>query len=380
MEEYCEYVIWVGSVFSDEYVLKHTAISPAANKWQLNFINALQKTGVKVVNIGHCPERVFPFGKIFVNKRSTLIPEKITFLQPSYLNIPFLRIVLINILGTLKLADYLNKSKTKPIYLIGYNTYSYNVLPLLFAKFIKKIKWVSLVTDPMNDKSNKINPFYKLADAKVYLSYKLFQSENSLKKLHFDGGIKKTFDLNNSILQNGEKIILYTGAIALHTGIELLVDAFGLLKARNVRLIICGKGSNEYLEKELVKNDHISFMGMVDESKLEFLYSEAFLFINPRLINKKTNNSNFPSKLLEYLSYCKPVISTYTGGINPFYKEVIQFVYSDNPQELADKIDEVISWDNNQYIQNSENIRIFVEKHKKWSTLIPEFNMWAKNT
>jgi glycosyltransferase involved in cell wall biosynthesis len=371
-------VIWIGSVFSEEQVLSKAAISPAANKWQFNFINALTKTGVKVINIGHCPERVFPFGKIFVNKREILTPVEIELVSPSYLNLPVLRIVVINILCTLKLAFLLKRLKERPAYLIGYNTYSYNILPLLYGRYLKKIKWISMVADPMNDNTNKINPFNKLADAEVFLSWELFRSSRSQKQIHFDGGITKTFEFDKKILQQNERIILYTGAIEQHTGIELLVEAFSLTQNKNIRLVICGKGRSEFLKLETSKNEKVSFLGMVDEQKLFSLYLDAFLFINPRLINEKTNYSNFPSKILEYLSFCKPVISTYTAGINPVYKEIIQFVYSDKPRELADKIDEITSWDEVEYLENSEKIKVFVEKNKIWSKIIVKFNEWAQ--
>ena len=373
-----DYVIWVGSVFSDEMVLNNPAISPAGNKWQLNFINALVDLGIRVINIGHCPERVFPFGKIFVNKQETIPPDRIRLISSSYLNLPILRIIELNILYTIKLANQLRNYKEKPIYLIGYNTYSYNIIPLLYSKYIKRIKWISLVADPMFDNSNKINPFYLLSDAKVFVSYELFHSSSSRKKIHFDGGIAGIIDLDRKILEREEKIILYTGAIARHTGIELLVNAFSLIKSSNIRLIICGKSNDQSLKRALIDNKKITFMGMVDKQELLSLYARAYLFINPRLINEKTNRSNFPSKILEYLSFCKPVISTYTGGIHPVYKEVMQFVYSDNPEELAEKIYEVVSWENAKYLNNSEKIKEFVEINKIWSKIVVDFNDWAR--
>jgi glycosyltransferase involved in cell wall biosynthesis len=372
------YVIWIGSVFSDELVLRNVAISPAGNKWQLNFIIALNSIGIKVINIGHCPERVFPFGKIFVNKRNTLTPDTIKLICSSYVNLPILRIIGLNILGTVKLACTLNKTKEKPAYLIGYNSYSYNIIPLLFAKYVKRIKWISLVADPMYNNSNKINPFNQLADAKVFLSYKLFKESTSKQQIHFDGGISKAIELNRNLFKSKEKVILYTGLIAQHTGIELLIRAFLLCKSRNTKLVISGKGNNELLNQTLKTNTNIIFLGMVDEQKLASLYSDAFLFINPRLIGEKTNASNFPSKILDYLSFCKPVVSTYTDGIHPVYKEIVQFVYSDNPQELSDKIDEIISWDEEDYIRNSDKIKTFIEMNKEWSKVIAAFNEWAK--
>jgi len=371
------YIIWFGSVFEEKMMLDSIAISPAANKWQLNIIFALINSGYKVVNIGHRPERVYPFGKFFVSKKRVEVPEKIRLVSSSYINVPFLRIIELNILATIKIVRLFFELREKPIYMVSYNTYSYNLIPILFSRFIMRIKWITLVADPMYESSGIINPFNFLADSKVFLSYKLFTESRTKNKFHFDGGISRTIELNNEIFSNKEKIVLYTGAIARYAGIELLVKAFSLTKSKNLRLVICGKGSNELLNQYLQDNSRISYLGVVDEQKLEDLYAKAYLFINPRLISEPTNNSNFPSKLLDYLSYCKPVISTYSGGISPSYKEIIQFVYNDDPQGMADKIDEIISWDNLQYKLVSGKISNFVEEHKKWSNLIVEFNKWV---
>jgi glycosyltransferase involved in cell wall biosynthesis len=371
------YIIWIGSVFNDENVLKNNAISPAGNKWQLNFIYALINKGNKVVNIGHYPIRIFPWGKFFVSKRGSFAPEKIRLICSSFLNLPFMRMIELNILYTIKIASLLREDQIKPNYVISYNAYFYNIIPLLFIKYIKKIKWISLVADPMNDHTNRINPFNSLASANVFLSWKLFISSTSKNKIHLDGGINRIVELNPRIFKSEDRFILYTGSISRHTGIEFLIQAFNHVKTEDVKLVICGKGDTELLMKALQNNHRISFLGMVNEQKLASLYYNAYMFINPRLIAKKTNNSNFPSKILEYMSYCKPVISTYTEGINPIYKEIIDFVQTDDPKELANKIDEIASWEESEYIQRSELIKSFIERNKTWSKLAIYFDDWV---
>jgi glycosyltransferase involved in cell wall biosynthesis len=202
-------------------------------------------------------------------------------------------------------------------------------------------------------------------------------SSTSKKKIHLDGGINRIIELNPGIFKSEDRFILYTGAISRHTGIDFLIKAFNLVKTEDVKLVICGKGDNEFLMKALQKNNRITFLGMVNEQKLVSLYYNAYMFINPRLITKKTNNSNFPSKILEYMSYCKPIISTYTGGIDPVYKEIIDFVKTDDPKELADKIDEIACWEEFKYIQKSELIKSFVERNKIWSKLAKAFDDWV---
>ena len=61
-------IIWLGSVVNEEMVNRYPAISPAGNKWQLRLIRSfLELPNVDVLCIGHRLERVFPFGRLFVN-------------------------------------------------------------------------------------------------------------------------------------------------------------------------------------------------------------------------------------------------------------------------------------------------------------------------
>ena len=370
-------VIWFGSVFSEYHVLGNQAVSPAANRWQHNFIRSITDSGYNVINIGHCPERVFPFGKLFVNKKDSISPPGINLISSSFLNLPVLRLIEINLLSVIKVANLFRRSKNRPLIAVSYNTYAYNILPILFVRYFKKIRWITIIADPMFANSDLTNPINLLADIKVFLSFKLFQESRSKRKFHFDGGISRINGLDMNLLNNNdEKIILYTGALEKYAGIELLLEAFSLINDNEVRLIICGKGNNDRLRRSLQSDKRISFLGMVAEQQLVELSQKAYLFINPRLINDKSNHSNFPSKILEYLSFCKPVISTFTDGINPDYKQVIEFVYSDDPVELAGKIKQVISWDKSQYIEVSEKIRRYNTKYKIWPLVVSEFSKW----
>ena len=371
------YIIWFGSVFTSDTLMKNTAISPAGNTFQQDFFDNMGGIGVKTIAIGHCPERVFPFGRLFVNKKNVTTPENARSELSSYLNLPFIRILIINLLSVKKLARIIKIEGVKPLYVLSYNTYSYNVAPVLYAKYIRGIKWITIIADPVSDNTKRINPFNKLADAKMFFSYKLFIEDKSEKKIHFDGAVSKINGMEKKVLASNEKIILYAGTIAYHTGVELLVRAIPFVKSKNLKFIFCGRGKNDILQKASNLNKNISFLGLLDEEKLKELYRNAYVFINPRLISSETNISIFPSKLFQYLSYCKPVISTYTEGIHPYYKEAIQFIYQDDPQILANKIDEVVAWDENIYLQVSDSIKSFIEQKKMWPQIIKEIHTWA---
>ena len=59
-------IIWLQSIFSEDYVKKSLAVSPAANIWQYRFIKSLSKLNIKLFSVGHNFEPAFPRGKLYV--------------------------------------------------------------------------------------------------------------------------------------------------------------------------------------------------------------------------------------------------------------------------------------------------------------------------
>ena len=76
---------------------------------------------------------------------------------------------------------------------------------------------------------------------------------------------------------------------------------------------------------------------------------------------------NFPSKLLEYLSYGKPVLSTWTPGISDDYKGIIEVFHQETPQCLANSLLEILSWSNQDIYNKQIKIKGFLTKKKTWN-------------
>ena len=84
---------------------------------------------------------------------------------------------------------------------------------------------------------------------------------------------------------------------------------------------------------------------MVPEARLAELGSAADVLVNPRPIDFEDNRTNFPSKILDYLSYKRPIVSTRTDGVGPGYDELVRFTASDDPSDIATAIDDVLRMD-----------------------------------
>jgi glycosyltransferase involved in cell wall biosynthesis len=372
-----DYIIWIGSVFNDFTVENTIALSPAGNKWQLRFIRALKQVnnGINIHCFGHRLERAFPNGKLFVGVEANVTPADISQKLSWYLNIPYVRNVFINSILLFKLIK-LSLTNGNPILIITYNLYSYNFILPLYCKYILKIKWISIVADPLNDNTDKYNPLMNLSNGAVFLSNFLYEKSDLRNKINIEGGVVKISDTKHQTPKE-YRYILYTGKISYHNGIELLINAFNQINDTDLYLIITGKGESKYLLEAVKINERIIYKGTVAENELLRLYENADILISPRLISDKTNSAIFPSKILEYLSYNKPIISTYTPGINDEYKEVLKFVYSDSVEELARAIEEVLAWDSQQLNAYRRKLDEFVNTKKTWDKVAKRFMQWA---
>ncbi|MGC3999847.1 MAG: glycosyltransferase [Anaeromyxobacter sp.] len=106
----------------------------------------------------------------------------------------------------------------------------------------------------------------------------------------------------------------------------------------------CGKGHNELVGRAVARDSRIRFFGLVPEAELERLAGLATAFLNPRPPELTASAHNFPSKVLEYLSYGHPVVSTWTPGLSPEYRDVLVLTDA-RAEDLALRMREVVAWD-----------------------------------
>lgn len=316
-------VLWIGPIIKNEDVGKFYAISPAANKWQTNFITSLQDNGIDVINISYLPEPVFPKGKLcpHYKKKNTLVRS----IQAKYINLPKIKN---NSLGNSlikKLKKYGNAD-----FVITYNNYIPHIKAAEFAVKKLNMKWINIVAD---------DRFVEGPHLTVFLSYGYYNKSNISSKIHIDGGL---YPITEKYNESRKNVILFSGALNKWTGIENFAEEFVKLSQNKFELHIYGKGDSLLLNKLSVYNN-IKIKGFVSDEELEKNMQECYAFVNPRPIDIPGGENNFPSKLLEYLKYGKPIISTKTAGIAPYYDNVL-FYY--DPQDRT-SLESVINKLNN---------------------------------
>lgn len=350
--------IWIGPVVRPEAEHIFKAISPAANKWQNSLIQSLENSSIELMILSYLPEPYFPKGSLIPVVNKTYVKPSI--IQNKFINLPLLR--------NYTLANALINSAKKFNNFQFVITYNNSVPHIKAAQFLRskfKMKWINIVADDLHCKG---------PDATVYLSHGYFKSSNHLRKYHFDGGIDFISPINIGETQNKKKVFLFAGAINKWTGIEVFATDFSFIPpeiTKDIELHIYGKGSSKILDDLVKKDDRIKWMGFVTKEQLDNAMISCYAFVNPRPINIIGGEFNFPSKLLTYLSFGKPILSTYTKGLAPYYEDVI-FFYDGTRKSLSEKIIKMNQMDVNDHIDIQLKILKFVEENT-WEKKVAGF-------
>jgi glycosyltransferase involved in cell wall biosynthesis len=368
-------IIYIGGIFNDNYTSRGNAISPAANRWQKGFIEGLLSNNIEVKIISNIPHQVWPLGDLYVKSvRSAFLFKDTTGIN--YLNLPYIKSFLISI----KVFIIFFKShikKRKPLCVITYNGATDNTFVSYVIQKFFNIKWIDLCADHYDPQKNwsNYNCLAKKAWGHIFLSDFAYKNAPFDKKYFLEGGFElKSF----SQKPKGDKfIILFSGMMSKWGGVDLLLEGFKKIAEKNVELWICGHGGHKTLLSDIVCDDRIKYFGFVSNDRLQELSLMADAFINPRPTYINGNKMNFPSKILEYLSYGKPVVSTWTAGISSEYKDVLIVLDDDTPDNISKEILEVYNWTNSDFNYYYRNVVKFA-RTKSWEYQTKLFINWLK--
>jgi glycosyltransferase involved in cell wall biosynthesis len=252
---------------------------------------------------------------------------------------------------------------------MSYNLYPHTITVAREARERYGIPWICIVADTPSPGKEKDLHDAMLGEAAglIYLSWTGYETAVKQPALHLDGGISEVKFTHGILPQTGEKrAVLYTGVLDHFGGVNLLVEAFKHVKDPDTELWICGKGGNAALQKAISEDQRIQFFGTVTEQRLAELSRAATVFVNPRPSSVPENAQNFPSKILEYLSYGNPVISTWTGGLSGEYRRVLTVLKEETPGCIAQTIEEVLGWDDERRLAAANAAHEFLV-NKQWS-------------
>lgn len=174
-----------------------------------------------------------------------------------------------------------------------------------------------------------------------------------------DSKIKREGDLKG-------KIIMYSGALGLQYGIGLLIEAFMQIEDKDSQLWFTGGGSCvDYIKESAKKDSRIKYFGFLPSREdVLVLQKNATAFINMRLPSAPASSYCFPSKLFEYMTSGKPVLSFKLEGMPEEYMDYLIPIEEESTEAIKEAILNVFSMSSQEKEEIAKNAYSFIKKYK----------------
>jgi glycosyltransferase involved in cell wall biosynthesis len=375
------YTLFVGNIFRDEAVERHFGLAASANYWRRGLVSGLSSAGLRMKVIGHRNEQAWPHGKLFPNEKDTLDPTFDSTLVP-WCNLPGIRYPLLGRMHVHAFQRMVRKHGL-PKQILTYNAYPWHV-PVARNAQKHGVRWICITLDYDHgpDGWENFRREAGMADGHVFLSHWCVENcPLPTPVFHLDGGYDTWYgdaDLSDQ-RHDGKTVVLYSGKFTGYGGNDLLLDLFHASRGSNLEFWLTGKARDDF--KTTLESDfpEVKYFGFVSDEDLHSLSLKADVFLNPRPGSNKVNYGIFPSKILRYLAYGKPVISTWTPGLAPEYRPHLFVADDESASALLECIATTADLTNQEKENYRHEVRAFLDAKKSWRTQGRRLKDWIES-
>lgn len=326
---------------------------------------------------------------IIIKSQEKWIDKKIKTKYLGFINIPIIKHISIFISTCQRIHDFNNKGFD--YFLLSTINYVPVALATQLMSHIYNKKNILIVTDctvgnAYKDKSKnvviayvrKIYKYIAHVTENNYGAYILFsehlnQIVNSANRPYcIMEGLFNSQNLDLSTIKKRDVFtILYAGSLMENFGIQNLIEAFRLIEDKDLELLIAGDGPYKEALCHMASGDsRIHFTGYIEHDKLFYMEKEVSLLINTRNPEEDYTKYSFPSKTFEYLASGTPFLSTRLKCYGKEYNNVIKFIETNEPNDIAKAICHVKQMDSKRLAEDGKNAQKFVLTQKSTESQI----------
>lgn len=237
-------------------------------------------------------------------------------------------------------------------YVLIYHTLE-GIVPLSIVKRLKKLRYVLEVEEiyseiPNSNRGNKQKELKFIGNADKYIVVShLLKDKLPLKdNMVIYGNYKFANDLNVHITKNDKVNLLFSGSLDSTRGVFQAIEAMYFLPEEYL-LNISGVGNKATVHLVQEKIEELNtfrnkvvckYLGKLDDSDYKLLLNSSDLALNTQ-VEGEYAQFLFPSKLLSYMAYNIPIVSTKGQSIveSPFFK-YIYFTDDSSGKSIAEVI------------------------------------------
>jgi hypothetical protein len=364
--------LWLGPIPSQAALAELPALSPAAVLWERGLFSALNTQGLELDVVSHRPEPLWPRGRLLPGNRAA--PPDVSF--PTHVvghtNVPGLRTASLS-------AAYAREALALASNRLHAFVATFNPLPWHVATANELVRrtgtpWISfLLDDVLHDPAlERYARVTREAAGHVILSAaavdRIGQLLPAAPVLHLDGAVEQWLGDEEAPSRVPHKHVIYSGAHTEEAGMSLLVAAIPHVSADVTFTITGDRGSHAGLNALKARDPRVQTVGWVSPEVLHQISLTADAFVNPRPPAHGLSLASFPSKLMTYLKYGRPVASTWTPGLAREYEELLVVADGDTPQSLAASMDRAVAMDADHREALRGRIKAFLVPGHLWQT------------
>lgn len=379
-------IVYLGYVVNPEEVNHASGASVAGNKMQWNVIKNLSKyEDIEITCVTISPLAVFPHDKkIYQEHREETLLDGVRSIRVGFCNLPVIK-QFWQICSVYHAAKNAVKEMNADI-LFTFNLFPQVGIPMRWLKkTFPHLETVCLLADlPIDDNTNRkgfsaiLRTFFEKSTWKSmqrcekYIVLNKHVIDKYLPGKPYivvDGGVDED-DIKcyeKEVKKSGEHNILFCGALTEYNGILNLLEAMEYLQDTDIVLDIYGGGYLEDTIKDAAKkNPKIRYYGRVSNQIVMDKQREAWLLINPRVVDDPIATVTFPSKTFEYLLSGTPVLSTKLEAYSDEYNSCMYFSESDTSNSLANSIRKIAEMNSVVLGQKARYAKKFVCEERLW--------------
>jgi len=364
--------LWLGPMPSRTAIDELPALSPAAVLWERGFFDGLKAHGFELTIVSHRPEPLWPRGRLVPGTNPAPADASFPTRVVGHTNAPGLRA------GSLAWAyerEAIDLMAREPYAFVAtFNPLPWHVAAATALARRRRVPWISfLLDDVLHDPTlERYAHATRLAAGHVILSAAAAERITRLMPgaptLHLDGAVDRWCGDDLEADRPARLRVVYSGAHTEEAGMSLLVAAIPLVTADIMFTITGDRGRHQGLTELMARDARVQTVGWVSAMTLDEICRSATAFVNPRPPAHGLSLASFPSKLMTYLAYGKPVASTWTPGLADDYRDLLLVADDESPRGLAAAIDRAVSMDMHSRGRLRNKIKAFLVPGRLWET------------
>jgi len=322
------YIVLEG-LFDYETLSQNKALSAAVTRWLRGFL-----AEVDYFFVGHEYSRVWPLGKLLLKSRNSSEGKIL-----GYLNFFIFRKLNLFVRYFFAIYSALKNSSSEDTLLIhscleDKNKLTTQIRIAKLFKWLNGVKIICIVGDGYEPEG---------FDAYFFVAYHTYSLSAQKNKFLFEGVVQnQNLEAENKSSKKDEskKIrLMYSGAIDGHVSLKNLIKALNQNDFKKTHeLVITGICDNDELINFFNHQNNVKYLGFLNDQELFDTAKEVDVFINPRRVDFLPNDFNFPSKLLYYMQFNKPIISSVTKGVSPAFLECLIPIEGDSTESFIEAL------------------------------------------